>query len=197
LGLQPKRLNPLLYILIFSAAFVGRSLAGQSTKEEQTEFTVGEPIQVPAQIPATAVRALSAEGTVSNCLKSKAIPLEKLPAEWFTASIIHLHRANEADLVVVPAMESGSDKSKSDCWDLVKFKGSDRYEGTLFWILRQNGRDYEVVLSKDAPQLIIGPTRSRGFQTLEVLDIGLDFIGSDYREFNGKRYVSKKYKLPK
>ena len=38
-----------------------------------------------------------------------------------------------------------SDKSKSGCWDLEKYQGTDKYEGTIFWILRNTGRGYEIM----------------------------------------------------
>ncbi len=196
--MQVRRLTPVLLTLLLGFFFVGISIPGQSQEREQTEFAAGEPIHVPVQIPAIAVRTLSADGIVSSCLKSKAIPPEKLSPEWFTASNIYLHRANETDLVVMPAMESrGSDKSKSGCWDLEKYKGTDRYEGTIFWILRNTGRGYEIALSEDVvSKLTIRATRSRGFRTVDVLYIAIDSVGADYMEFNGNRYVSKKYKLP-
>ncbi len=97
----------------------------------------------------------------------------------------------------MPAMQGrGSDKSKIGRWDLEKYKGTDQYEGTIFWILRNTGRGYEIALSEDASRLTIRTTRSRGFRTVYVLYIAIDSVGGDYREFYGNRYVSKKYKLP-
>jgi len=197
--LRANHSTSLLFALIFSIAFVGIAIARQSPKSEQAEFAAGEPIHVPVQIPAIAVRALSADSIVLSCLKSKGIPPETLSAQWFRASSIHLHRANETDMVVMPAMSGDStesEKSRSGCWDLVKYKGSDKYEGSPFWVLRNTGRGYEMALSVHASTLTIRSTWSRGFRTVVVMETGTDSVGFDYMEFNGSRYISKEYKLP-
>ena len=61
-----RHLTPFLLTLLIGFFFVGMSIAGQLQEPEQTELAAGEPIHVPVQIPAIAVRSLSAHGIVSS-----------------------------------------------------------------------------------------------------------------------------------
>jgi len=180
-------------------------VTAQPGTPEQTAFCMRPgadcaPIQSPVQIPKAALRALSTDAIVSDCSKSHGFSPERLPARWFAASIVHLHRADESDLLVMPAMSGDSaksEKSESGCWDLVKYPPSNlypdmgMYEPVPFWVLRNTGRGYEVALSEELSTLEILSKRSREFHLIEITILSPDSIGDGDMEYNGKRYVYK------
>src|SRR5216684_1587669 len=87
-----------------------RMLPGQHTVanaprgQEQSQFSVElVPIRRPVSLSGAALSVLSHDERVASCLESLGLRPEQLPADWFTASEIHLDGPGERDLIVSPS----------------------------------------------------------------------------------------------
>lgn len=154
-------------------------------RPEQTEFSMETeivPVARPTDLPQAALQALSSDSAVSSCLGGQGSPHEMPPASWFVASEIHLARADEFDLIVLPAPLSGAEMKPAPnaC-----FVGP---YTTKWWILRKVAEDYEVILSVDAHDIEVTKTKSRGYRDIEAGITSMQGTTTTRYRFDGKHY---------
>jgi hypothetical protein len=143
----------ILCALLSLAATVGWG----NEPREQTVFDAdpSEPIVRPIALPNGAAQILAKDDNVVACMKDNPIPQGGSLASWFTASEIHLNGPNEADLVVLPAAQN----SPFMCFHSV--------EGIeWFWVFRQIGGRYELVLKTAGLGLTVLESRHGGYRDI-------------------------------
>ena len=98
------------FLLVLSAMLFPVHGESQETPRtaagEQSGFSVElniDPVRKPVTLSSEALRVLATDKHISSCLDSQSLPREKLPANWFAASLIHLGGPNEIDLIVLPS----------------------------------------------------------------------------------------------
>jgi hypothetical protein len=135
-------------------ALCARTAIAQTTDvkpAEQTHFSAeDESVKNPVAIPPAAQTLLMSDESVKEALEAEQPPISGFPAEWFSASIVYLGSRGEKDLVAVA-------------------KG--RLVGaniTEFWVFRQIGGTYRLVLNASAHDLTVMPARWNGFREIEL-----------------------------
>ena len=147
----------------------------QTQSEEQVEFSAEEEhVLRPVQIPESAMALLAKDDMVRTIMDSEHVA--KLPHTWFSASLVHLHAAGEADLLIManPPL-SGANT-------------------VHFWILRPAEGGYSIILNGPAHNLSIAKTRTNGYRdiglwsatAIKVYTAQLRFDGKAYRLYSGK-----------
>jgi hypothetical protein len=157
---------------------------------EQTVFDADPsvPIVRPIALPNGAAQILAKDDNVVACMKDNPIPQAASLASWFTASEIHLNGPNEADLVVLPAAQN----SPFICFHSVEGIG-------WFWVFRQIGGRYELVLKTAGLGLTVLESRHSGYRDiLSGGQVGAFATQSSFRFENGRyrEHQRKTEKLP-
>jgi hypothetical protein len=148
------------------------------TEKEQTSFDADPSRQItrPVPLPDSALQILAQDSEVVACRKENPIPRGASLASWFVASEIHLDEAGKADLVVLPVAEG----SPYLCFHSVEGIG-------WFWLFRQVGAHYELVLKAAGLGLHIRGTRHHGYRDIETgMAFGTHSSQTTYRFENGK-----------
>lgn len=157
----------------------GGSVGWGSVAQEQAVFYAdpSEPIAHPIDLPDGAAQVLAKDDNVVACLKDNPIPQGESLASWFTASEIHLHGPNEADLIVLPLAQD----SPYMCFHSAEGVGR-------FWIFRQVGRRYELVLKTAGLGLTLLESRHNGYRDIQSGgQVGASVTRSSFR-FESGRY---------
>lgn len=177
-----------LFVASFLLAFIalgqlkglGRRRGGQQASFSVEEIP-GEPrVKHPTLVPDAAVEALRTDEGVASCLGDNPLAPEQSLGSWFVASVIHLDRAEEADVVVVPSFQG----QESMCFHTPAGIG-------LFWIFRKNGERYDLVLRTWGGGLEILTAKTncyRDVRTGTLGQAGRDLTNTTYH-FDGIRYV--------
>jgi hypothetical protein len=176
-------------VVSFLLAFIAlgqMQVLGQRSGGEQTSFAVeeipGEPrVKRPIPVPDAAVEALRTDEGVTSCLRDNPLAPEQSLSSWFVASAIHLDGAKEADVVVVPSFRG----QESMCFQTPAGIG-------LFWVFRENGGRYELVLRTWGGGLEILTARTNGYRDVRTGTLGQagrDLTNTTFH-FDGIRYVA-------
>ncbi len=139
---------------------------------EQTHFSAEDAsVKNPVPVPTDVLALLKKDKLVHDVLENENVPEERLPASWFSASKIHLSNGSLADLIVraEPPLAGGSTD--------------------FFWVFRNTGNGYELVLSAPAHDLQIQTHRSNRCRDIEMLAETASTFHSVVYRFDGKRYV--------
>jgi hypothetical protein len=109
---------------------------------------------------------------------------EKLPGNWFVASVIHLDGPIELDLIALPAgrlPETPGGKISANVCLIGPNTGG-------FWVLRRTPTGFQLVLSQMAHSLEILNTRSNGLRDIRLYTIAVrEHTITDYK-FSGREY---------
>lgn len=156
-----------------------------STSREQTIFEASpsQKIATPVPLPDTVVQILTKDNDVVECLKDNPIPRGRSLASWFSASEVHLNGSNESDLVVLPVVQGGPYM----CFHSTEGIG-------WFWIFRQTGERYQLVLKTAGLSLILQHARHNGYKDIQseglvgavVSRASFRFENGSYREYRRK-----------
>jgi hypothetical protein len=123
-----------------------------------------DPIQKPVALPTEALLVLAKDKHVGSCLSSQGLTPEKLPGNWFVASVIHLDGPIELDLIALPAgrlPETPGGKISANVCLIGPNTGG-------FWVLRRTPTGFQLVLSQMAHSLEILNTRSNGLRDIRL-----------------------------
>jgi len=167
------------FALVLFLFAVGRPLNAEDEKAphspEQLRFSAEDVgVQRPIGIPQDVLAALREDKTVQNVLKSENITGASLPAEWFSASQVHLGDAVQKDIVVVgqPPISGGN--------------------VAIFWVFRLTVSGYELVLNVSSHDLIIRRTRWNGYKEIEAIGATGLTVSSVLYRFDGNQYRAHK-----
>lgn len=179
-----KRLFVTLFLLVFVLLGQIQALA-QRSENEQSRFAVeeipGEPrVTNPITLPETVSEVLQADETVKSCLKDNPLDLGQSLSSWFIASLIYLDGPNEADVVVVPSFRG----QESMCFQTPAGIG-------LFWVFRQYGHRYALVLRTWGGGLEVLQSRTNGYRNIRTGTLGQagKILTKLPFHFDGTRYV--------
>jgi hypothetical protein len=155
-----------------------RSLCqGVPALREQRHFSAeDEGVKNPSTIPDEVMAILRNDRLVQNVAKDQEIPLDKVPATWFSASRIKLGGAGPTDLIV--AAEGPLAGGNVD----------------VFWVFIQQNGSFKQALMLPAHDLIVKNTVSHGYRDIEALAATAVTVSTGRFRFNGKvykRYTSK------
>lgn len=151
--------GPLVLGVVLSVPHV---LTAQHAKplapKEQSQFGIEDPaLQRPVTLPRSALDALSKDERVGSCLEAANVNAEKLHADWFVASEIHLNGPKEADLVVLP---DGRLPDAAAC-----FLGANTAQ---MWVLRKTPGGFKLVLSQIGLGMSVLATKTNGLRDVQI-----------------------------
>jgi len=179
----------LLCFALVLGSIAGSYAAGQTGKQEQSSFGTeefpGEPlVKRPVPVPDAVLEILKGDDGVKSCLEYNPLPAGGLLSSWFIASEIHLDGVNETDLVV---LANPKPEESYPCFHSVAGI-------SWFWVFRQTGRRYELVLRCAGNGLDVLKTRNNGYRDLQTVTLGQAgrYVTTTTFRFDGKRY--KKYR---
>jgi len=168
-------LGSCLFLLLEPAGVWGK------TEKEQTSFDAdpsdpSRQIARPVPLPDSVLQILSNDSEVVACRKENPIPPGASPASWFAASEIHLDGPREADLVVLPVAQG----DRLMCFHSAEGIG-------WFWVFRQVGAHYALVLKTAGLGLAIRDARHNGYRDIQSgAAFGTHSSQTTYRFENGK-----------
>ena len=165
--------------LLCAACGVAQSQPYDQRRPQQTRFGVEEAFQRPVSLPAGALQSLRAgkasDDILQDCAQKEGIQVRDIPASWFVASEIELHRGLSSGLVV---------RGEHGC-----LLGA---HITQFWVLANSGAEYRVVFSGRADGLDVLPTRTNGFRDLQLVFVMDHGASIQYVKF---RYSASTYQV--
>ncbi len=144
----------------------------QQSSKEQTSFSMEFPFEHPAKLSSLARAALAAIPEIAERVKEEGTTPEEMPKEWFEVSEVPLGTPGPADLVVM---------------------GVDGFLGaniTPFWVLRQNGKAYKLVLTIPAHDLEILNSK-----TCDLRDIRVEAFTAVWYFENVYKYNCSEYRV--
>lgn len=172
--LRPARLFASLFcaLLALSTQALGvEPTRAQTAGTEQSSFHLEETVQRPVTIPEDVLRGLGQDEKVLQCLKETDKAAVEIPASWFVAGAVNLNADKLPDLVV---------KGQNSClWGA---------NIGPFWVFRNTGRGYALVLRTDALSLSIQPERTRGFRNIHTRSASARQVFTRLFRFNGQNY---------
>jgi hypothetical protein len=145
--------------------------------QEQRHFSAeDEGVKNPSEIPNDVMAILRTDKLVQNVAEDENIPLERIPAKWFSASRIRLGSDEANDLIVVaegPLAGGNVD---------------------VFWVFIQQNQTFKLALVFPAHDLIVKNARSHGYRDIEamgataitVTTVRFKFDGAVYKEYTSK-----------
>lgn len=160
-------------LLLCGAVYVEEAAAQDASgRREQTSFGVEEAVRRPVPVPPDVLRGLGQDEKVLACLTENAgNAAVEIPAAWFAASAIDLNGDRRPDLVVKP-------------------ENSCLYGANIapFWVFRNTGRGYALVLRTDALNLQILPARTRGYRNIRARAASARQVFARLYRFDGESY---------
>jgi hypothetical protein len=162
-------------VIALGCAFCCAALAGSQTnpplQHEQREFSaedaaVNHPVALPADVEELLTRDERVRAVIENALPE----IKRFPTRWFSASIVHLAGAREADLVV---------------------EGQGKLRGAnviTFWVFRPTPRGHELILTAPAHDLIVEKKIQNGYKKLELVDMTAVIVHTAHWAFDGTQY---------
>ena len=164
--------------LIFGICFIATTCAwveAQPTHQaqpQQTHFSAEDAaFQNPVPVPGDVLALLEAEPVVRDALKDNQGADDKVPPAWFSATELQLRLNRKPDLLVraePPLAGANTD---------------------YFWIFRNPGSGYALVLGGPAHDLEIRNRRSHGSRDIALISMTAAELHTVVYRFNGKRYV--------
>ena len=157
-------------LVLLIALCIARPLSA-ADPQEQTWFTAENPtVDRPVDLPKNVQASLMKDTVVLNLLGSQNKPAGEFPAEWFTASEIHLRHPDHVDLVVMgTGLLMGANINP-------------------FWVFRHTSSGFRLVLKGGAHDLEVRKARSNGYRNIRLYAMtAKDVFTLDYR-FDGHRY---------
>jgi hypothetical protein len=143
-----------------------------SDVSEQRQFSAEEVgVEKPVPIPNDVLNELRKDQAVITMLDDKGISAERLPASWFSASLVHLGGSKEPDLIV-----------KGE-WPLL---GANV---TTFWVFIRTRNGHELGLSATAHNLLIRDHFENGRRVIECMSATASQVITDLFRYNGKQFV--------
>lgn len=140
----------IIAFLLASGAIVAQAIHPPSV--EQTHFSAeDESVASPVAIPKDVLAIIARDEIVRDIMANETPSLTEVPPSWFSASLIHLERRGNPDLIV---------------------EAEGKLEGaniTTFWVFVPRPKGYRLVLTAEAHDLAEMAQRSKGFH-----DIGID-----------------------
>lgn len=175
----PRFILLTLSILLLALPLVAQSRppkVEKSRRIEQTYFNLDseETFKRPVKIPEAALRSLRQEIEKKHRRCLERLDQESDIASWFSASAVDLNNDHLSDLVV---------KSKKDC-----LNGADN---DWFWILRNTGRGYQLVLFGGALGVTLLKTRTQGFRNIETDFATASTFHSNIYKFDRQVYKAR------
>lgn len=165
-----------LFFLIICCALSGQSKRSHSGS--QSSFSAEDAaVTKPAAIPKDILAILAKDKMVLVELENESLPAEKMPLSWFSASAIHLSKANLTDYVVVaePPIAGGN--------------------VVTFWVFRDTGHGHDLVLTAPMHDLNVKNTRHNGYRDVELDSMSAVKISTVWCRFDGKQYKELKSKV--
>jgi hypothetical protein len=162
--------------LFTSMALGGPGQGSHHASREQTEFSAEDQgVKNPVPVPDSVMALLGNE--VRGAMQTADPPITKPPASWFSASKVSLGPGKLKDLIVVgePPLSGGNTQT--------------------FWVFRNTGNGYELVLTAPAHDLRIKDHRSKGYRDIEMSAETAVELHSVLFRFDGKHYVNHREKL--
>jgi hypothetical protein len=170
---------------LFLLAFVIKSVGLQDVSPpsaDQSQFSMetdAVPIQHPKDVPESALQLLRNDRLVLNCSRAAKMSPDQVPALWFVASETHLDGHNEKDLVV-QRRDLHLGPAPNACLMGVNVKP--------FWIFRETGMGYSLVLFVAAHDLKILETRSKGLRDVRASAMTAVTGYSATYKYDGEKY---------
>ena len=168
----------LLLCLLVTCLAVCGTLSGQSKHShpsEQSSFSAEEAsVKKPVTIPPDVWAILVKDDMVKKMAENEDPPVEKIPSSWFSASTIHLSKANLIDYVVMaePPLAGGN--------------------VVTFWVFRDTGHGHDLVMTAPMHDLNVKNTRHNGYRDIELDAMTAVTLSTVLCRFDGKQY--KEYK---
>jgi hypothetical protein len=139
-------------------------------QDEQTDFQEDEAIQHPVSLPKPILDLLAKSDRVKDCLKYNK-SLKEISASWFEAGAVTLGRNASNGFVV---------KGKESClWAA---------DASWYWIFRQTGGEYDMVLSNAGNALSLLNSYTGGYRDVEVFRASAAELSTTKYKFNGTVY---------
>jgi len=163
------------------------SSANLPGQREQSGFNTEleiDPIQRPVKLSRAALQALSKDERVASCLENEGLGPERLPANWFIASGIHLDGPHEMDLVVLPG-DRLPDTPEGEISQNACLVGANTAQ---VWILRKTQNGFRLVLSQIAHDLEVLPTKTNGLRDIRLGALVGGYVDMVYYKFDGQSY---------
>jgi len=154
--------------------FHPHSHANAQPGKEQFVFSAEDKgVERPVAIPDEVKPILARDEYVQSLLEQKRLMVQKLPAAWFSAALVHLGGHNEESLVVMgvgPVM------------------GAD---GTTFWVFCPTERGWTQALKVSTHTLVVKDLKTRGVRELEaqsataaeVFRVSYRYDGLEYKSY--------------
>jgi hypothetical protein len=162
--------------LFASMALCAHAQGSHHDSREQTEFSAeDEGVKKPVPVPDTVMALLVNE--VRGAMETADPPVTTPPASWFSASEVSLGPGKLKDLIVVgePPLSGANTQA--------------------FWVFRNTGNGYELVLTAPAHDLEVKNHRSQGYRDIEMSAVTAGEFHSVLFRFDGKRYMNHREKL--
>jgi hypothetical protein len=179
--LKEKRLN--VRQLILGACLIATTSAWSDAQRkpprfpEQTDFSAeAEGAAHPVPIPDGVLTILEKDDFVRPDLQEADPPVQTPPSSWFSAAKIHLSKSDQQDLVIL---------------------GEGPLAGAnviMFWIFRNTGHGYDLVLRTGGHDLHVKRRRSNGYRDIETDSVTMMQPNSELFRFDGRRYVLQREK---
>lgn len=165
-------LPPCLFLLLEPSGAWGKAGSEQTSFDADASQQIAHPLPLPDSV----LRVLSHDDVVMACRKENPIPPGASLASWFAASEVHLDGPDEADLVVLPVAKG----RPYLCFHSIEGVG-------WFWVFRQIGADYQLVLKTAGLGLIIRDARHHGYRDIQSgTAFGTHRSQTTYRFENGQ-----------
>jgi len=154
-----------------------RHLIEQSVSQAQPAHPAAAQVLALATVPAPALETLKADNTVRSCLEKQKLSPDQLPASWFSASQIHLAGPEENDLLLQPIFSP----ERRQCFYGVECC-------VWFWVFRQVGNGYELVLKVFAGALGLRESVWKGYRDIQASSANANGFTTVTFRFDGTRY---------
>jgi hypothetical protein len=149
------------------------SAARSVEPKEQVHFSAEDlGVKRPVQIPQEVIRILQQDDMVRNVAEDQKVALDKLPAEWFSASRIELGRGGPRDLVVAAEGPLASSNV------------------TSFWVFVHQAHGFHLALMLPAHDLVVKSTRSHGYRDIDALAATAVTVSTVRFHFDGQSYLA-------
>jgi hypothetical protein len=158
--------------LIATTAIWSHPQGKPQAPHEQTDFSAeADGADHPVPVPDDVLKQLEKDDFVLPAMKDADPPVQLPPSSWFSASNVHLAKPEELDLVIL---------------------GEGPLTGAnviMFWVFRNTGHGYDLVLRAGGHDLHIKRHRTNGYRDIEADSVTSMKFNSKIYRFDGTRYV--------
>ena len=139
---------------------------------EQMRFSAEDSsVKHPVQIPQEVMSILQQDDMVRNVAENQKVALDKLPAEWFSASRIELAHGGPKDLVVAAEGPLAGGNVE------------------VFWVFVHQSDGFTLALVVPAHDLVVKSTRSHGYRDIDALAATAATVSTVRFRFDGRSYL--------